>query len=267
MLIQCPKCQRKGDIPDRFGLTPHSVRCRTCQTKFMTVPLGLPHSGDRPTMPLLVNSTEEHSLCRHVSPPSFGDFPAGEVVSTTDEHGPGDSHYEWPVIDDTDADESQVELRTFAAEDHESSDEIPVISPESPSGEIVIGEPTSHRSAAISARYRFAAAIVIRVLLLSILGYFILQAVLNARHRQCCRRGVYRGKCRARRPAAALARPSPRPEVPRRVHEEPHPDRISDRPRPVHGQRSIRGTLTREPVDRMRLSSTETPGRNIRHFP
>lgn len=180
MLIQCPKCQRRGDIPDRFGLTPHSVRCRTCRTQFMTVPLSAPEAGDHPTMLNSVNSTDERAFVDISRQRSFRDGPAVEIASAVDARGPGDSHYEWPAVDGVDVDDSQVEVPAFAAEVDESSDDIPVLAAESPSGEIVIGEPTSHGSAAIWARSPFAPAVLIRSLSLAILGFFVLQAVLNA---------------------------------------------------------------------------------------
>src|SRR6202789_2795016 len=108
MLIQCPICERKGNIPDRFGLTPHSIRCRTCQTQFTTVPLTAQGHNDRLTAPLN-QAPGTQTVANHVRPhlPSFRiDGERDDVESLPEARGPGDSHYEWPVISELESDDS-----------------------------------------------------------------------------------------------------------------------------------------------------------------
>jgi hypothetical protein len=181
MLIQCPKCERKGNIPDRFGLTPHSIRCRTCQTQFTTVPLTPHEDSDRLTAPLnqapdthvVVNRARSHL-------PSFRtDGERDDVESLPVARGPGDSHYEWPVINDLEQDDSHVELPAFTASDEPSSDDLPAFEPDFPSEEILVAE----RARLVTspwARYGVTPATLIRLASLAILGFFVLHGVLNA---------------------------------------------------------------------------------------
>jgi hypothetical protein len=182
MLIQCPKCERKGDIPDRFGLSPHSVRCRRCKTQFMTVPFAAGEHGD-----LVTTASDEApdaqivvDLSGRISP-SVGAIGDGKQFGPLpDARGPGDSHYEWPVINDVDIDDSQVDLPAFSADDDWSSDEMAVLESDASSDEIPVAEPAPLAATGPGARFRFVAAILIRVLSLAIFGFFVLQGVLNA---------------------------------------------------------------------------------------
>ncbi len=182
MLIQCPKCERKGDIPDRFGLTPHSVRCRTCRTQFTTVPLTDNKKGNRLSTPLDETPDAEIlvNLSRPRSPLFRADVDVNEIGPLLDVRGPGDSHYEWPVIREVDIDDSQVEIPAFSADDPESSDELPTLAPDPPSEEILVAESSQFASASLFARYRIAIATLIRLVSLAILGFFVFQVVSNA---------------------------------------------------------------------------------------
>ena len=52
MLIQCPKCNRSGEIPDRFELGRHRVRCRICEMRFWIIPLTAKDKIDRLAEPI-----------------------------------------------------------------------------------------------------------------------------------------------------------------------------------------------------------------------
>jgi zinc-ribbon domain len=181
MLIQCPKCKRKGDIPDRFGLAAHSVRCRTCQTQFTTVPRTVREPSDRLTTPL--NQAPETQIAishaRPHLPPLRAHDERNDIESLPEARGPGDSHYEWPVISDLEEDDSQVELPAFTASDEPSSDDLPAFEPDSPSEEVLVAEPAGLVSSPW-ARYRVTPATLIRLTSLAILGFFVLHGVLNA---------------------------------------------------------------------------------------
>jgi zinc-ribbon domain len=182
MLIQCPKCKRKGDIPDRFGLAAHSVRCRTCQTQFTTVPLTAREHSDLLTSPLN-EAPDTQIAANHARPhlPSFRiDGERNDIDSLPAARGPGDSHYEWPVISDMEQDDSQVELPAFTASDEPSSDDLPAFEPDSPSEEVLVAKPARLVSSPW-ARYRVTPATLIRLTSLAILGFFVLHGVLNAR--------------------------------------------------------------------------------------
>jgi hypothetical protein len=183
MLIQCPKCKRKGDIPDRFGLTPHSVRCRTCQAQFTTVPLTAREHSDRLTAPL--NQAPDAQIVANHARPHLtsirADGERDDVESLPDARGPGDSHYEWPVISDVEQDDSQVELPAFTASDEPSSDDLPAFAPDPPSEEVLDAEPARLAATRRSAWYRVTPATLIRLTSLAILGFFVLHGVLNAR--------------------------------------------------------------------------------------
>jgi hypothetical protein len=182
MLIQCPKCERKGQIPDRFGLTPHSVRCRACQAQFKTVPLTAREHGDRLTAPPN-QGTGAQTVVKlpRPHPPSVRIDDDDNIESLPDARGPGDSHYEWPVITEAEIDDSQVELPAFSAGDDPSGDEMPAFTPEAPSEEFSAAEPARSGAASRLAWYRVTPANLIRLATLAILGFFVLQGVWNAR--------------------------------------------------------------------------------------
>jgi hypothetical protein len=148
----------------------------------MTVPLTAREHGGRVTTPL-----DEAPDAQIVVDLSGRNSPSVRAIGDgtqfgpmPDARGPGDSHYEWPVINDVDMDDSQVDLPAFSGGDDWSSDEMPVLAPDASSDEISVVEPAPLAATGPGARFRFMAAILIRVLSLAILGFFVMQGVLNA---------------------------------------------------------------------------------------
>ena len=180
MLIQCPNCKRTADIPDRYRSAPHNLRCRACDTRFLTTPVPGKEETERPAMP--VKKSSETRI-------ASGRAPAADLaVSTTlddddsalDALGPEDSHYELTGINDDENDDSQVELPAFASDDAPSSDEIAVLSEDAPSEEIVIAHPRHFNLIDSLGRYRFAFSLTVGVLSLTSLGFFVREGILNA---------------------------------------------------------------------------------------
>jgi hypothetical protein len=181
MLIQCPRCYRTGNIPDRFGLAPHRVRCRTCEMRFWTVPLPGEEGIDR--RPLPMEETRETLVVRDLAP--LPSRPANASLDDDEDFtfhalGPGDSHYELTISNDDEHDDSQVEPIAFTSDDAPSSDEIAVFAEGSPSEELLIGERPHSRPTDPGGRHRVAGTVIAGALSLAILGFFVRQGILSA---------------------------------------------------------------------------------------
>ena len=182
MLIECPNCHRKGDIPDRFGLSPHFVRCRNCLTRFTTVPLTVHKEAHRPLARRddVTDMQTDVDLRRPHSSSLIAGADSDDVEAMAGPRGPGDSHYEWPGISDPDLDDSQVELPAFTDGDDSSSAETPAFAADSASVEISVINPGHDALNGSRAGYRLAAALLIRAVSLAIFGFFVFEAGRNA---------------------------------------------------------------------------------------
>ena len=88
-----------------------------------------------------------------------GDFDDSDAVAEGG-RGPGESHYEWPGMDGSDADDSQVELPAFA-DDDSPSDEMPPLAADPSSDEILVAKPRQVNISDREARYPFAAGLML----------------------------------------------------------------------------------------------------------
>jgi hypothetical protein len=180
MLIRCPKCNRTGNIPDRFGLAPHKIRCRACEMRFLTIPLRTKDGIDRPDLPI-----EEFPATRILSalaPPSTLPVvvdPDDDDDSTLDTLGPGDSHYELTVVCDDEDDDSQDELSAYTSGEWSSSDEIAALAENLPSDEILIADPRYSNLDDPGGLYRLAVVLTVGALTLAIVGFFARRGVLS----------------------------------------------------------------------------------------
>jgi hypothetical protein len=180
MLIRCPQCDRAGEIPDRFGLAAHKIRCRVCEARFLTTTRPAIKEIDRPSVPIERSSNPR--IVGNLAPiPELpvSVSPDDDDDSTLDTLDLNDSHYELTVVNDEEIDDSQVELPAFTSEDVPSSDEIAVLTDDPPSEETLIGDPRHANLTDPRRRYRFAATLTAGVLLLAILAYFMHQGIFN----------------------------------------------------------------------------------------
>jgi hypothetical protein len=132
MYIRCPKCGRRGYLPDRLVPEANSLRCRRCKANFLTPELaGL--SADRGGGPAFdaaggVGLTDRPTA--FVADGYFSGF--DDEPGPPRERGPGDSNYELTfTLRDISAD-SSTEWDTAAATvepEPPSSDEIAAVSP------------------------------------------------------------------------------------------------------------------------------------------
>jgi hypothetical protein len=182
MLIECPNCHRKGNIPDRFGLSPHFIRCRTCLTRFTTVPITVHQETNRLLAPQ--EELPDDQIVVDLRQPDTSGLSDGtdtdDLEAIAGPRGPGDSHYEWPGISDPDLDDSQVELPAFTDGDDSSSGETPAFAADSSSVEISVINPGHDALTGSRAGYRLAAALLIRTVSLAIFGFFVFEAGRNA---------------------------------------------------------------------------------------
>ncbi len=112
MMIQCPKCDRMGYLPDRLAPEAHSLRCRKCKANFLTTELavkeGLQRRGVDDSWRGTAMDTPGASQSRQKAAPFlaegiFGRFDQPEPPLRA--LGPGDSNYEMTFsLDDTGGD-------------------------------------------------------------------------------------------------------------------------------------------------------------------
>jgi hypothetical protein len=181
MLIQCPGCDRRGNIPDRFGLAPHKVRCRTCDARFWTVPPSAKEEISRRAMP--IGESPNTRVAGDLAPFPYLPVSVGlddDDDSTLDALGPGDSHYELTVTYDDESDDSQIEIRAFASGEAPSSDEIAVLAEDPSSAEILIADPRHFNLVDPGSRYRFAIMLTMGLLTLAMLGFLVRYRILSA---------------------------------------------------------------------------------------
>src|SRR5262249_51201794 len=94
MYIRCPKCGRRGNLPDRLVPEAHSLRCRKCQANFPTPELArlAAERGAGPTFEPVA------ARARSKEPSAFladGFFSGFDVPTESPRRlGPGDSNYE-----------------------------------------------------------------------------------------------------------------------------------------------------------------------------
>jgi hypothetical protein len=181
MLIQCPGCDRRGEIPDRFGLAPHKVRCRTCDARFWTVPRSPKEGIGR--VATRIGESRDTKVAGDVAPLPYLPVSVGLDDDDDSSHGalgPGDSHYELTATHDDESDDSQVEIRAFASGDAPSSDEIPVLAEDPSSAEILIADPRHSNLVDPGGRFRFAIMLTVGLLSLVILGFLVRHEILSA---------------------------------------------------------------------------------------
>jgi hypothetical protein len=181
MLIQCPQCERVGEIPDRFGLTSHRIRCRACQARFWTVAPGAKEVIDRHATPF------ERSPDTRIASPhtAFPFVPVSASLdhdddSTLDGLDPDDSHYELTVRNEEEIDDSQVDIPAFMSGDDPSSDEIAVLVEDPPTAASFIAEPRHSQLNVPRGRFRFAGPVAVGALSLTILAFLVRQGILDS---------------------------------------------------------------------------------------
>lgn len=120
MLIHCPSCQRPGNLPDDLAMVAHTVRCRKCQSAFVTVPLPRP---ERNRSALAESEAQAGRLLARRGTPFrtdlFSDGDDDDDVNDGDsfDGDPGDSQYELTPVMGNGIDDSQVDLPAFSADD------------------------------------------------------------------------------------------------------------------------------------------------------
>ncbi len=176
MMLQCPKCGRTGHLPDHLGRTAHRLRCVRCAGRFMMLPVG---ARDRSA-----SGTEPAPAARVVAglPRSLGngfqssDDDDGAAIDSL-MGGPGDSHYELSAVFD-DVPDSQVEIPAFSVTDAApaGAGPSPTFEPDRPDDDL--GVPWYYHYIVSWGRIHFFAALGFAACSLSILGYFLIRAVV-----------------------------------------------------------------------------------------
>lgn len=129
MYIRCPKCGRRGHLPDRWAPEAHSLRCRKCRALFQTPELTgqAAERGAGPGFDSMVGNGPPEAPAAFLADGFFSGFD-GDLDGAR-KTGPGDSSYELTFTlqdaegdSDWDADTDEMEAEA------PSSDEIPATS-------------------------------------------------------------------------------------------------------------------------------------------
>ena len=94
MLIRCPKCGRRGNLPDRWVPEAHTLRCRKCRAMFKTpdlAPLGA-ERGAGPAFDPIAGRARVEPPASYIAEGFFSGFE--EPLVAPRKAGPGDSNYE-----------------------------------------------------------------------------------------------------------------------------------------------------------------------------
>lgn len=132
MYIHCPKCGRRGRLPDAWAPEAYSLRCRKCQAMFTTPELAS-QAGDRGLaagFDAIAGMGRKESRSAYLTDGYFSGFE--EPMVATRPAGPGDSNYELTfTLGDAEGQsdpgwDAGIDL---PAPELPSSDEIPVLRP------------------------------------------------------------------------------------------------------------------------------------------
>jgi hypothetical protein len=95
MYIRCPKCGRRGQVPDRWVPEVHSLRCRKCQALFKTPELAriAAEVGVSPSFEPMANLGRAEEPGSFMADGYFGGFD-DDAMEPPRTPGPGDSNYE-----------------------------------------------------------------------------------------------------------------------------------------------------------------------------
>lgn len=132
MYIRCPKCGRRGHLPDRLVPEAHTLRCRKCQAQFKTPELTgvATDRGNGPRFDPMTGLDRSEPASPYMTDGFFSAF--DDSLVSARKPGPGDSNYELTfTLGDAEGDSGadwDAEADVFEPESP-SSDEIPVHSP------------------------------------------------------------------------------------------------------------------------------------------
>ncbi len=134
MYIRCPKCGRRGHLPDKWAPEAHSLRCRKCRALFKTPELAHSTTGQAVVagFDAIAGVGRSDTRSAYLNDALFSGF--DDPVVGTRLAGPGDSNYELTfTLGDTEGD-SEPEwgpISELTSPEPPSSDEIPVLAPSS----------------------------------------------------------------------------------------------------------------------------------------
>ena len=138
MLMRCPKCGRRGNLPDRWVPEAHTLRCRKCRAMFKTPDLA-PMAAERgagPAFDPVAGRARGEPAASYIAEGFFSGF--DEPLVAPRKAGPGDSNYELAfIIADPEGDSGSdwdTETDEIAPE-APSSDEITALAPPVPAPE------------------------------------------------------------------------------------------------------------------------------------
>jgi hypothetical protein len=179
MVIRCPSCGRAGNFPHPFGLTAHTLRCRKCSARFVTVPINA-DADDRTEMPALEHTPFAGAGTENGMFPidDFGSRQDAEFRAHTDLSG--DSHYELAAISD-DVSDSQIDLPAFAAEDLDWDEPQSSLSLNQGGAPEFVRAVPLHQIGPIEAwgRYHFYIALGFGAAALCVMGYFLCRPLVG----------------------------------------------------------------------------------------
>lgn len=132
MYIRCPKCGRRGQLPDRWIPEAHTLRCRRCRAMFKTPELARMSAdvGVGPGFDSVSKVAREDQPSAFMTDGYFSGF--DDPLLSPREPGPGDSNYELTfTLQDAEGDPDSdwdSDTAEFVGE-APSSDEIPAPTP------------------------------------------------------------------------------------------------------------------------------------------
>lgn len=191
MMIQCPGCGRAGNLPGLTGLVAHTVRCRRCSARFVTIPLQVDSNAER-DWPAREPAEISASTAGVSTPTGFeGLVAAGKRHFDAPPNRPGDSHYESTATfddefsdssDSSDRSDSQVELPAFSADDLESDESMSAWTTRQFAGALdVDGAGASYLDLveAWGRCYHLYIALAFGAASLAVMGYFLVRPLLG----------------------------------------------------------------------------------------
>src|SRR5262249_23036603 len=179
MLLQCPNCGRKGNLPDHLALSTHTVRCRRCDVTFLISPaperVRAVHAGpSRKSASSAQTARRRSGLARLDSEGLFSGDDDEPIPGSRD---PGDSHYDMTGFYDGGIGDSDTEVPAFRSTASSADDEQPSGTFEPASSEVFLTTPWHDRFIDGWSRLQFWVALGFGTFSLAVLTFLLVRAV------------------------------------------------------------------------------------------
>jgi hypothetical protein len=179
MLLQCPNCGRKGNLPDHLAPSEHTVRCRRCRARFSIAPSTKRTGAFPPGPPFKTSGSTKSAQVGGVgrfSSEAF--FSADDDDPLADSPGLGDSHYDMPVVFDDDLGDSNAEVPTYRSPGASREEGHPSGTFEPASSEVFLTSPWYDNFIDSWSRYHFFTALGFGTSSLAVLGFLLVRALV-----------------------------------------------------------------------------------------